>query len=88
MATTSQMSDHVTKLRQSAREIMDLFAKLDGLYREYSYSNMGESFPANFSEIGHTGLTAEDIVGMYETITALRVVMDGGQGANVVKILP
>lgn len=86
MATQSQMSDHVTKVRQAASNLLEAVNALDALRRDWDYLGMGSAMPENLAALGHDGLERDDIAAAYSSAAAVRSLLDSGHGTNLTKV--
>ena len=86
MATNNQMSDHVSKVRQAATNLLDAANALDTLRTEWDYAALGSTMPEDLAGLGHAGLLRDDIAATYTSAAAVRALLDEGHGTNLVKV--
>jgi len=82
MATTQQMSDHVTKVRQAATEAMDAIKQLDALRKDWDYLGLSSALTDDQCQ----GLTTADIAAVYTTLAAINTLLAAGHGTNMTKV--
>ncbi len=86
MATDAQMSDHVSKVRAAAGQLLAAIDALDALKTEWDYADLGNQLPTDLASVGHPGLSKTDIANGYNSSAAIRGLLDQGHGTNLVKI--
>lgn len=88
MATDSAKSDHISKVRQAAAEILEAADKLRALRREWDYLGLGEALPVDLAGLGHAGITRAQVSAVYTSAEALEALLAQGHGTNLAQVKP
>jgi hypothetical protein len=82
MATVSQQSDHVTKVKDISTALLDLATRANGLQDDWNYLDLSNEL----DEENCQGHTVAEIAAFYTTLTALQALLAAGHGTNLAKL--
>lgn len=88
MATESAKSDHISKVRQAAADLVEVADRLRALRREWDYLGLGEALPVDLGTLGHEGITRAQIAAVYTTADAIEALLAQGHGTNLAQVKP
>lgn len=82
-STLKQRSDHISNVRQAAKDIICALDKLARLHQQYTMQRMGGDFTdADFTGVENEGLKKSDLVGVYATKDALLALLTANNGEH------
>jgi len=82
MATASQKSDHVSKVRQAATDLLNASEKLAALQNDWNWLDMGNQLTDDDCQ----GLTVAQIAAVYTTLAAVETLLAAGHGTNLATV--
>ena len=82
MATDAQKSDHVSKVRQAATDLLKAQEKLDALRKDWDWLALGQEL----TEADCQGLTPEQIAAVYTSHAAIGGLLGEGHGTNLAAV--
>ena len=82
MATQSQKSDHVSKVRQAATDLLIAEAKLLALRQDWDRLGLG----AALTDDDCQGLTVAQVTAVYTALEAIETLLALGSGTNLATV--
>lgn len=80
--TANQISDHITKLRQTATELMDNVKELDALRRDWDAMAISGHLTADNCQ----GFTPAEIAAVYTSHAAINTLLAQGHATNLLTV--